>query len=388
MNEARDFVLEIYDTVADQSRWPGVLEKFSDKVGARGCIIFEWADDGAERRLFAPHMSALYEQEKLEAYLSAFHAQEAEDQDRFEELSLATDAIDLIDDAMLFTDEAAWLARPNIKAMIEFGLRHRAAGLLDKDNTKRSRFSMQFGATHGPMNDDERALVAGLLPHVAKALDLGRPAAQLAATHRHLIAAMDRLRIGVCILDGKGSVVVANQEFDRQREAYRAFRVTSSGQLRLHDPADERRFMALRSDAMNHGRFGARPRKEAIPVVQDDSIGALCIEVAPLHQVDEIGAAALRGTIVYSVDTSLPVGCDASPLRQVFGLTEAEAALAELLATGITNAEIAEVRARSVATVNAQVKSLLSKTDCANRTQFVRLLMNFGADYLSAETAA
>jgi DNA-binding CsgD family transcriptional regulator len=35
-----------------------------------------------------------------------------------------------------------------------------------------------------------------------------------------------------------------------------------------------------------------------------------------------------------------------------------------------------------VETVNAQIKSLLTKTQCANRTQLVRLLSGFSADYL------
>jgi DNA-binding CsgD family transcriptional regulator len=221
-----------------------------------------------------------------------------------------------------------------------------------------------------------------VLPHIAKALDLGRPALYLASVHRSLIAAMDRLRIGVCILDRRGNVVVANEEFQRQRERYGAFRIDPGGRLHLHDKADGARFKELFSDALEHGRYGARPRKEAIATAHDDGIGALCIEIAPLDQVEEIGSRRLCGAIVYSLDTSLPTFCDPSLLQSVFALTNAEAELIELVGDGLTNAEIADRRSRSVETVNTQVKSVLSKTQCANRTQFVRLFMNFGADYL------
>lgn len=225
-------------------------------------------------------------------------------------------------------------------------------------------------------------MMTDVLPHIAKALELGQPAAQLALAHRSLVAAMDRLRIGVCILDGRGNVVLTNKEFQRQREAYGAFRIDARGRLRLHNGADQQRFAALMSDALNHGRFGARPRKEAIATTSESAISALCIEISPLDQVEDLGSAGLGGSILYSIDTNLPIDCDAAPMRRAFRLTETEAVLAELLGEGFTNAQIAERRSRSVETVNVQVKSLLAKTQAANRTQFTRLMMNFGVNFL------
>jgi len=388
MRETRDFILEIYDAVADSSLWPDLLDRFADLINARGCIVFEWEGDGNQRTLDATHMSSRYERAKLDQYLSIFQALEVEDQHRFEQLSLQSDAIDLIEDARLFDDEATLLARPNVQAMMANDMRYRAAGLLNKDNTARSRFSIQLSESRGPMTAEEHSLVSSLLPHVAKALDLGRPTLQLEAKHQQLIAAMDNLVIGVCVLDSRGFIVATNREFERQSDTYRTFRRSPEGKLHLSNLADERHFASLISDAMNHGRFGARPRKEAIPVFNNGNVGALCIELVPLKRSAEMGSTPLDGTIIYSIDTSTPVGHDTVPLRQVFGLTEAETALASLLGQGMTNTQIAEQRERSVATVNVQVKSLLSKTDCANRTQFVRLLMNFGTNFLRSDDAA
>ena len=380
--DVRDFVFEIYDTVVDASRWPAVLDKFADMVGALGCIVFEWEGHGAERRLIAPLFSSRFQGDLIDGYLKTYHELEAADQDRFEARSLAADSIDLIGDSILADSEQEYVARANVQALLEFGIRHRSAGLLNKDNTARSRFSVQYSARHGPPSDGENSLMAEVLPHIAKALDLGRPAAQLSEAHRSLVAAMDRLRIGVCILDGRGNVVLTNKEFQRQREAYGAFRINANGRLRLHNGADQRRFADLMSDALNHGRYGARPRKEAIATTRDSEISALCIEIAPLDQVEDLGSDALGGSILYSIDTNLPIGCDAAPLRRAFGLTDAEASLAEMLGEGFTNAQIAERRSRSVETVNVQVKSLLAKTQAANRTQFARLMMNFGVNFL------
>ena len=381
-DDLRDLVVDIYDTIADPARWAGVLDRVSEGLGARGCIIFEMNGLGAERRISAPYYSNVYQADLLDAYLQQHGATELADQDVFEARSLATDGINLIDDDVLAPSDEALFARPNAQQLLKYGIKHRAAGLLDKDNTTKARFSVQLKADQGRLTGDQRAFLDQVLPHVAKALDLGRPTVDLASAHRGLIAAMDRLRIGVCLLDADGKVIVANQEFQRQRDAYGTFRNDRQGRLQLHDGVDRRRFSQLLTDQLSHGRHGARPRKEAISTDKGDAASALCIELAPIDQLEEVGSKGIGGAILYSLDTSLPVGFDPTLMRQIFGLTSTEAKLTEMVGEGLTNAQIAERRERSVETVNAQVKAVLGKTQCANRTQLVRLLTSFGRSFL------
>lgn len=375
----RDTVLEIYDTVADPSLWPDTLQCLAEQINAVGCIVFEWRGLPRERDLVVSVASSFYDPGQIKTYVDRFFEEEARNQDVFEAHSLMSDRIDLIQDDVLAPSLEELKALKNVETLQKLGILHRAAGLLNKDNSAQTRFSVQFGVDRGRMTDAEQRHMGLILPHVAKAFDLGRPAKQLASEHHGLLAAMDRLTIGVCVLDAKGNRVIENEEFHRQRDAYRVFHLTPNGSLQLFKPDDQKRFEELKADALNHGRFGARPRKEAIAADQDVF---LCVEVAPLHRSDEIGSTAFGGYIVYSSDTSLPVRCQTLPIKFAYGLTDAELSLVEAIAQGLTNAQIAERRDRAVATINAQVKSILSKTHCATRTQFVRLMMSFGTDYL------
>ncbi|MEM9059574.1 MAG: helix-turn-helix transcriptional regulator [Pseudomonadota bacterium] len=381
-DEMRDLVLDVYDTVADPSLWQGVLDRFAAVLDAKGFVIFELHGYGDERVLSASHFSSYHQPDLLQAYIDVYRKWELIDQDTFEAHSLESDGIDLIDDSVLAETDEDLFKIPNAAQLLDYGIRHRHAGLLNKDNTTRSRFSVQLAADRGRLTPEEQSRMRIVLPHIAKALDLGRPAARLAAEHRGMVEAMDRLRIGVCVLDATGRVIITNREFERQRDAYGAFRVDGTGQLRLHDDADQSRLRTLMQDALNHGQHGARPRKEAVPISQSNERGALSIELVPIENIAEMGSARLGGVILYSLDTSQPVQCDPALVRHIYGLTGAESQLIEMVSKGLTNAEIAERRARSVATVNAQIKSLLSKTQCTNRTQLVRLLMDFGVDYL------
>jgi len=380
MNELlRDRVLGIYDAVADPGLWPRVLQGVADDVNARGAIVFEWTHDGGARRLNAALMSEVYDAAAIETYLAKCFASESRDQDIFEAHSLRADGIDLIEDDVLAPDLDTLKALPNVAVLQKLGLLHRAAGLLNKDNVTQSRFSIQLGAERGRLEAEEKAYLHGVLPHIAKAMDLGRAARQVVRLHGALLAAMDRIRIGVCILDSQGRIAEANEEMRRQLERGQVFCSDPGGALRFHRTEDERRFDALKADAMAHGQFGARPRKEAIGTQTD---GYLCIEVAPLHTLSELGTAPFDGYVLYSTDTARPFACQTAPVQAAFGLTEVELEVLEQIAQGLTNVQISQHRDRSVATVNAQVKSILSKTQCATRTQLVRLMMSFGADYL------
>ncbi|MBL4726402.1 MAG: helix-turn-helix transcriptional regulator [Rhizobiaceae bacterium] len=157
--------------------------------------------------------------------------------------------------------------------------------------------------------------------------------------------------------------------------------ISTSGALKFFQPKDQNSFDALKGDVFNHGKYGARPRKEAIST-SDDTF--LCIELALLNNSDDIGSADFRGFILYSTDTNLAVHCNKLPIKFAYGLTDTELSLVDAIGEGLTNAQIAERRDRSVATINAQVKSILSKSHCSTRTQFVRLMMSFGANYVAS----
>ncbi|MEM7685378.1 MAG: hypothetical protein AAF293_11170, partial [Pseudomonadota bacterium] len=189
-DDTRSLILDVYDTVADPSLWQGVLDRFAKALDAKGFVIFELNGYGADRVLSASHYSSYHQPELLQAYIDVYREWELKDQDTFEAHSLAADGIDLIDDSVLATSDEELFKIPNAAQLLDYGIRHRHAGLLNKDNTTRSRFSVQLAADRGRLTPEEQDRMRVVLPHIAKALDLGRPAARLVAEHRGMIEAM------------------------------------------------------------------------------------------------------------------------------------------------------------------------------------------------------
>lgn len=374
----KTLVLEIYDTVSEPSSWPTVLDRICETVSARGTIIFEWQATGAGRQLITPYHTTGYDPEILASYLKRNHIYEVQDQDLYERQLLSVDGIEVISEDFLYEREEDYLARPHVRELGEYGIRYRTGSLLDKDNPFRSRFSLQLSDARGPLEGDDLETIKSLLLHVAKALDVGRPMAAQGIEKRALGAILDRLNVGICLLDKGGRVMLTNAEFERQRQDYGTYPIDASGILRLDPRADVTRFSRMLSSVTSHGHFGARPRKEAIVVASDDESRTLCMEVVPLGKSEMLGSTPIDGAMLISRDTSLPQEIDLDLVRQVYvDLTKTELAVIELICEGLTNAEIAERRGRSVDTINHQVKSILGKARANNRTQLVRLLGNF-----------
>ncbi|MGV6849567.1 MAG: hypothetical protein ACWA5A_14430, partial [Marinibacterium sp.] len=196
-------VLRIYDAAADYTRWQAVLDRLADVVGAKGCLVF----DAEERNLNVSLHSSFYDSAELADYIRKYYRSETRDQEIFMAQARELDTIDVISDQVLYADLNAFKQRRNVQHVMGVGLLHRAAAALNKDNRNIARFSVQFRLDRGPITQAEISKLNLYLPHVAKALEIGRPAMKLAEMNQGLIAAMDRLKVGVCVLDPKGRVV-------------------------------------------------------------------------------------------------------------------------------------------------------------------------------------
>jgi len=373
----RESVLSIYQAVAEPSHWASVLDQITDRLNARGCIVFEWQTIGTERRLLAPLISSNYDPALVQEYIAKYTSWESNDQDLFERQSLSFDGIELVYERDLFDNDGDYLDQPHVKEMLQYGIRHRFGGLLDKDNTYRARFAIQTGETRGPLTLADQEVLGTLLPHVAKAMDLAGPLGAKAIQQQALLSIIEQLSVGVCLLDANGRVVLGNSEFNRQRDEYHAFWTDSHGRLMLHEKADQAQYARLLDDVLNHGAFGARPRKEAVHINSVERAAAICMEIVPIHRLAELSDGSFSGALLLCRDTTQPITIDLDLARLAFGFTFAEAQVTDLVCQGLTNAEIAERRDRSIETINAQVKTILGKSSVTNRTQLVRLLCNF-----------
>lgn len=369
-------VQTFYDCALQPEKFPDALQELSDRIGARGAILFDCQTLRDGKRLIGlQYASSGYAHGLVEWYIKAFTRSELRDQDMMAELSQKGHNVSLIRANKMYGDNA----RPgmNVRALRQMNVDERLGAVLSKEVWSCDRLGIQFN-TGKPLPDPENLqAIEAMLAHLSKSLSMSRIMVRQKMVSDALLTYLNRLEIGIAVLDEKGRRAFSNAEMDRIVEDTPHFSLTNAGTYRLNGYAHkEVNDLLFAPDA--HGRWGAYPRREAVFVPDQDHDG-LFIEICPLQDHPDLERFKTGARLMTVLDSARVREVDAVVLGKYFPLSKSELAVAELIGAGHSNTQIAEIRGRSVETVNSQVKSVLRKTASRNRTELIKVAANLSS---------
>ncbi len=235
--------------------------------------------------------------------------------------------------------------------------------------------ALQFDREWAPSPDGIQTRLDILLPHVAKVVEINRKFSILRSQYQAVLAALDHVRIGTCVIGPKGHVIVANREAQRifsQADGLSLSRVgflTGSTSELTAEITDKVRFVS--STARGEGS------EHEIGVFADRKSGArpFLIEIAPLR--DSIGELerGLAGALVFIIDPENQSAISTERLSRLVAFTDAECEVCRHMIAGLSALEIAEARGVSEGTVKSQFKSIYAKTGVHRRADLLRLAL-------------
>lgn len=372
MHDDHQLIQKIYDAAMAPATLSEVLQQIADQTGVYGAMVFDCTTDGNERRVGLQFLSSVYDTQQILQYAADNNANEVADQDRFADLSSTGNEINLIHDAKLYSDD--YQRRTNVEAMRRRGVGGRYGALLSKEVWNMDRFAFQVLSGAPLPSDAQLAWAEQILAHLAKSITIGRSLSQQQTLGIAMTQFLDRLPIGFGILDPSGKLLFSSREFERIAQDNAQISIAANGHLTINADTQNAELSALLRDQNAHGRFGARPRREALYLGSDDEMG-LFLEICPISEHPEFDRFG-NGTRLISVfDGAASHQIDAETVARFFPLSKSEVSVLGMVSEGYSNAQIAEMRTRSVETVNSQLKSLLRKTSARNRTELVRVAM-------------
>lgn len=369
-------VERIYDTVLDTHAWPDVLQDIAYATGASGTMVFELTQSATGGQIACPHLSANYDRDAVLAYLANHNDQEIIDQAHFAKVSGQDPKITLINDSAFPVTPDELRAQANVQDMLSFGLCHRSGTLLNKDTWQIDRFSLQYRKGRDAADATERAIAELLLPHVAKALRIGRP---INAQHA-LDTAFPGSDFGLCLLSPQGDIIAQNPEFERVLSEMAVFTKRSTGKLALWAP-DDGRFQALLSDRHIHGAAGSRPRKQSLFFPTENGDGGVFVEICPANDHPKLGKMPAETRLITVLDSNTSRKLNVDVVSRFFPLSDAEKDILAMIGAGLSNREISDRRGRAINTIDSQVKALFCKTHTRNRTELVQLSLSLAAPF-------
>lgn len=220
----------------------------------------------------------------------------------------------------------------------------------------------------------EREQAAYLLRHLRIAWKIANKFERLKTRTSSLEASLDRLAIGTILIDGEKRVISTN----RRAKTILATREVSlaDGRLRTVEMKTRRQLANLLSALV--GEDGGPPRGGAVAVGRFDG-SALQIWGAPLQPLHGDGRPDLNPgdharAILFILDPERNTQPPASFLKDAFGLTPAESALALALSRGETVDGYCEHTGISRNTARTHMRHIFEKLNIHKQNDLIRLL--------------
>ncbi len=223
------------------------------------------------------------------------------------------------------------------------------------------------------LEPDDFELLDSLVPHLARAYAIHARHATTRHERTALTEVIDRLPVGVILLDAEGRVVLKNRSVEQILELCDGFSL-DRGRPRVDDPRENRALQTLISDISRPDGGGTEPSgvlcvtrpsgRRAFPIW----VGKL-LAPAPDNRTDEAKA------ILFIADPDRGQISTTLVLESLYALTPAEAELVRLLAEGCSLDQVAEQRGVTMNTVRSQLKQVFCKTDTSRQGELVHLVL-------------
>lgn len=231
-----------------------------------------------------------------------------------------------------------------------------------------------------PFSAEDKNLCRTLLPHLKRSIRLHARLDYLECDRQLFAGAVNRMLLGMITLSQDGNIIELNQEAQRILTDKDGIARTGNT-LTLTSSQENRELQRLIRQALSIGGSGGEVQGptlvEAMSVTRPSGRSKLgivvrAIPLGPFSESKQRPAAAifLRDPESSGTQPSQEV------VRRLFGLTRMEAALALLLAEGLTLDEAAEQLNVMRNTARTHLRSIFCKTGVTRQTMLVRLLLN------------
>jgi DNA-binding CsgD family transcriptional regulator len=226
----------------------------------------------------------------------------------------------------------------------------------------------------GAFSEAEMRAADALVPHFQRAFRM-RMSLDAAYQARVPVAdALDRLPLGMLVLDGNCQVLMENASAARVLALEDGIEILSTG-LAATDTRENTKLHELIKTALESTEGQSLSGTSFMQVSRPSGRQPFSVMVSPLLSAP---AGALSSEAVVACFISDPEAGQVPTLEalgQIYGLTPAEAEVAQLLAKGLSLDEIAADRGISLNTVRSHLKHIFSKTGTSRQGELLGLVM-------------
>ena len=363
-----DLVSDFYGASMDTRFWPTALAKLREALDASACALV--MHDFASQTGSITHAAGI----NVDFILSYGEMYGRSNPWLQHEESFRTSGVVWTGDQLVAENEQVsgeyyerWLAPQDLK--------HQVFGVLERQASEVLYVYAARSAAATPFGPDETSLLQRLLPYLERSLRAGQILKRSQTVRQVALDALDVMPIGVILVSLGGAVLAANKV---ARDIMAGRDVLTVGRNGLEVVAEGRK-MRFRDmlTSLEKPRERNRPsRPPAFSLVRPAGLRPLSLLISPVRT--PIGSTAWDepAAVLFIGDPEHAGDIDETRLRQIYGLTGAEARIAALLARGYRLDEIAEMLDVAYETTRKHLKQIFGKTGTGRQADLVRMVMS------------
>lgn len=232
-------------------------------------------------------------------------------------------------------------------------------------------FNICRGARQGPMDAERVHFIEHLAPHMARSMHMAFRLHGYGALQRAEYRILDRLAMGVVLLDAHRRVLYANAAARHHSRDGGPLRLRHAGLSAVSQPHAQKLGELIRLALM-----GAPAGTMSTPQTTEASL--LTLLVTPLRGRD-IGRFSDLGmrdaaVLIFIIDPANKHGLPEAWVRDAYGLTPAEAKVALAAGSGLPIPEVARQLGLSPNTVKTHLRKVFAKTATTRQAELARLM--------------
>lgn len=349
----------LYEAAIDSALWPGTASRIAEAFGSISTVV-KLHTNGAQVNLLEC-TDNLVVSEREQAWANEWHRR-----DLWVERSVACGMSCVITDEHLVTREEQLHSGFYQEWLCHLGIYHMLGAVFPAGDGAIGVLGIHRAQSAGTYDSTERQRAAFLLPHLQRALRLGQRFTAVSYQHAAALQALDRLDTGVLLVDSTCRIILASAMAETLLRDNPELTVKGGRLLTQHRALQSLVLAATDTAQVRMTNVGA-----VLSIVRPHRL-PLTLEVAPLRPSTSMFGEQRPAALVFIRDPETPISV--AHLRELFGLTRAEGAVAAALGQGSSLDEIAVMMGVGLATVRSHLKRILAKTGTHRQGEVVALL--------------
>ena len=252
---------------------------------------------------------------------------------------------------------------------------HNAMIALAARDDFRVAFNLCRSAQRGPFGEDERRLLDWLVPHLRRSVQLAFRIDGYRALQSAAFDMLDRLSVGVVLLDRRARVVYVNAAASTLGSDGGALHL-GNATVATYSPPHSQRLAELIRAALR----GIPTGSMSVPRPSDGQLLTILVSSVRGRDIGRFADLCMpdAAVLLFIVDPANRAGVPTSWIMDAYGLTQAEAKVALAASSGLTMPETATRLGLSPNTIKTHLRRVFVKTGTGRQTELARLMASIG----------